>query len=391
MKPRRRRLHIVLAAAAVSTAAVGVARPAGGVAPASVPGCSTSVAAAPSLSVTPRFVRVPGSPFGVVATRDGAVLVSLPNLHGGGAIAVLRGASQLRLVRTVAVRRPSMPLGLALSANGKRLYAADGLGATVISVPRAERGASGAVVRLLADRGSGPIEALLSRSGRYLFVSDEYSGAISVFDLAAKPKSALVGAVPVPPGPVGLALSADGRYLFATSELGLNGQPADGSVSVIDAVKATTHPARALIRSVPAGCSPVRLLLSPDGKTVWISARGSNAVVAFDTRSLIDGTADAPLAVVPVGSAPVGLTLLRHGSLLAVANSNRFDNPAATAGISIVDTAGALAGDRQPVVGTIPARSFPRELATSRDGRELYITNYGSAVVESISTGSLPG
>jgi DNA-binding beta-propeller fold protein YncE len=323
----RRRLLDLLVVVIVTGAAVGGARPAGGVTSQSVPACSTTVAPAPPLPVTPQFVRVPGAPFGVVAAPEGTVFVAPPNEH---AVAVLHGARRLKLQRTVMVRRPSTPLGLALSANGKRLYAADDVGVTVLGVPRVEQGEDGSVLRSLSDHGSDPIEVVASRSGRYVFVSDEYSGSISVFDLAATPRRALVGAVPVPPGPVGLALSADGRYLFATTELGMDGQIAHGTISVIDAAKATTDPAHALIRSIPAGCSPVRLVVSPDGRTVWVTDRGSNAVVAFDSQALIDGSAKTPLAVVPVGAAPVGLALLRDGSLLAAANSNRFGNPSAS-------------------------------------------------------------
>jgi DNA-binding beta-propeller fold protein YncE len=156
-----------------------------------------------------------------------------------------------------------------------------------------------------------------------------------------------------------------------------------------DAAKAVRDPATSVVRRIDAGCSPVRVVVSPEGRVVWVTARGSNALVAFDERALVDGAAATPIAVVPVGAAPVGLHFLRHGTLLAVANSNRFAEPSSPQTISFVDVAKGLAGASDALVGTVAAGAFPRELVSSRDGSKLYVTNFGSASVEVVPIAAL--
>jgi DNA-binding beta-propeller fold protein YncE len=69
--------------------------------------------------------------------------------------------------------------------------------------------------------------------------------------------------------------------------------------------------------------------------------------------------AHALLAVVRVGQAPVGLRLVRNGTLIVVADSNRF-------------------------VGL-----FPREMALVPGGQQLLVTNYASGQLEAVSVASI--
>ena len=67
----------------------------------------------------------------------------------------------------------------------------------------------------------------------------------------------------------------------------------------------------------------MRVALAPDGTEAWVTALQSNALLAFNAKSLLVHPASALQAVIPVGSEPVGLALVDDGQLALVANSNR--------------------------------------------------------------------
>jgi DNA-binding beta-propeller fold protein YncE len=78
------------------------------------------------------------------------------------------------------------------------------------------------------DGTLGQIEAAFSSNDRYLFVTDENSARLSVFNVERAVRSGfhsadvVVGQVLLSPGPVDIAVSPDGRWVYATTE-GPNG------------------------------------------------------------------------------------------------------------------------------------------------------------------------
>ena len=81
--------------------------------------------------------------------------------------------------------------------------------------------------------------------------------------------------------------------------------------------------------------------------------------------------------------------LVRNGSLVVVADSNRFGAASASSDLSVVDVAAALAG-KPAVVGRIPAGQFPREMALEPDGQRLLVSNYLSGQLEAVSIPGIP-
>jgi len=161
-----------------------------------------------------------------------------------------------------------------------------------------------------------------------------------------------------------------------------------GTLTVVDVQRAEHDPSHALRSRVLAGCSPVRVVLSSSGNLAWVTARGSNTVLAFDTARLLHDPNHALLATTAVGSAPVGAILLDHDRLLVVANSNRFANDQTPQTITLLDTQQVLAGHRA-VLGTLRVGIFPRELDVSPDGQSLLLTNYGSNTLSIIDVARL--
>ncbi len=95
------------------------------------------------------------------------------------------------------------------------------------------------------------------------------------------------------------------------------------------------------------------------------------------------------IAKVPVGEAPIGLALVRHGTRIVVADSNRYHVPGAVSSLAVVNVAAALAG-KPALLGYLRAGGFPRQMALAPDGRTLLVTNFNSRQLESVSVAGLP-
>jgi DNA-binding beta-propeller fold protein YncE len=355
--------------------------------------CDTAVAAAPALgAVSQAAVPVPGSPFSVVATADGRW--SFVTLNS--AVEVLSNRSPAPVAdRQVSV--PGTPQGEQLTNDGRYLLVADGSGAVVIDVARAEDGAAGAVLGTLSSpAGQGAVEVAVSPDDRFAFVTLELSDSLAVFDLHKALASGFgpadfAGTVPLGTAPVGLAVSPDGRWIYATSESakGAATAQAAGTVTVIGLRQAETRPADAVAGTVPAGCSPVRVVTSADGKVVWVTARGSDAVLGFSAAALRTDPGHALLARVQVGEAPVGLALSGDGQRLVVADSDRFSAKGATANLAVVNVRAALAG-RPALLGLIPAGAFPREMTVIPRTDTLLVTDYLAEQVQAVNLATAP-
>jgi DNA-binding beta-propeller fold protein YncE len=355
--------------------------------------CDTAVAAAPALgAVSQAAVPVPGSPFSVVATADGRW--SFVTLNS--AVEVLSNRSPAPVAdRQVSV--PGTPQGEQLTNDGRYLLVADGSGAVVIDVARAEDGAAGAVLGTLSSpAGRGAVEVAVSPDDRFAFVTLELSDSLAVFDLHKALASGFgpadfAGTVPLGTAPVGLAVSPDGRWIYATSESakGAATAQAAGTVTVIGLRQAETRPADAVAGTVPAGCSPVRVVTSADGKVVWVTARGSDAVLGFSAAALRTDPGHALLARVQVGEAPVGLALSGDGQRLVVADSDRFSAKGATANLAVVNVRAALAG-RPALLGLIPAGAFPREMTVIPRTDTLLVTDYLAEQVQAVNLATAP-
>jgi YVTN family beta-propeller protein len=154
--------------------------------------------------------------------------------------------------------------------------------------------------------------------------------------------------------------------------------------------RAKVDPEHSVVGSVPAGCSAVRLVLSPSGDRAYVTARNSNALLVFDTRKLLADPTNARLARIPMGSAPVGVAVVNGGRQVIVTNSNRFaGNADDRQSLTVID-ASRIAAGAAAIVGSIPAGAFPREMRVTADGRTLILTNFGSRTIQMIDLARLP-
>ena len=341
------------------------------------------------------MVAVRGNPFGVASTSDGRWSF-LDETRGS--VAVLSDVSFApRLVGTVSL--PLSAIGASITHDGRYLLIADGqMGAMVVSVARARSGVPDALLGTLSPprsgRGVGAIEVTSSLDDRFAFVSVEYGSEVAVYDLHAAladdfRRSTLIGTIPLGRAVVGEALSPDGRWLYVTSEISRHGPGPQGTLSVIDVKKAERDPAASVIATARAHCGPVRVAVTPDGSTVWVTARESDQLLAFSAARLRSDPAHALLAAIRVGEAPVGLAVVDGGRRVVVADSDRFNRPGQRAALTIVDAQAALAGT-PALLGTIPAGVFPREMSLEGNGRTLLVGNFASGQLEAVDVAALP-
>lgn len=337
-------------------------------------------------------VPLPGHPFSAIPSADGCtIFVSLTAKDSHLAV-LKRESGTVTLLHTVAAI--GQLGGMALSPDGRYLVAANGAGVTLFDTAKLVAGTDKPELGYLNDRaGAGSIYAAFTPDQHLLFVSDERSQSITVYDFAgllagkgAKP----VGEIRTGDAPVGLAFSPDGTRLYSTSEVAApsggcmeNGgrSHGPGSLMVIDVARAATDPSGAVLARVSAGCSPVRVALSPDGATAYVSARGQNALMVFDTAKLLADSDHALTTQVTVGTAPVGVAAAK--GKVFVTNSNRFGGGDAQS-VSVLDAA-----DLSAAPAVIAAGGFPRELKTTADGNTLLVTNYASGTLELVDLARL--
>jgi DNA-binding beta-propeller fold protein YncE len=284
---------------------------------------------------------------------------------------------------------PAPVHGEALTPDGRYLLAASGSGAVVLRAARAEHGRAGSVLGTLSSPGgAGAVEVALSRDGRFAFVTLQGSGTLAVFNLAAALASGLresgfVGTVRLGVSPIGVAMSRNGQWLYVTTQK-RDRQAGQGTLSVISVPRAESDPARSVQSTAPAGCDPGRVITT--GPTVWVTARASNALLAFSAGRLLSDPGRALIAKVRVGQAPIGLTALAGGRRILVANSGTHQ--ARQACLTVIDAAAALAG-RPALVGMIAAGVLPREFAVEPGGRTALVTNSASHQLEAVNVSQL--
>jgi DNA-binding beta-propeller fold protein YncE len=138
-------------------------------------------------------------------------------------------------------------------------------------------------------------------------------------------------------------------------------------------------------------------MLSPQGDRAYVSARGSDALLVFDTEKVKRSDPYSLIAAVPVGRSPVGVSVAKDGALIVVTASDRFTSDAnAPQHLTFVDATKIVAGgsadgtgDMGPVLGMVMAGAFPRELYLTPDGGTLLVSNARSQSLDAINLSTI--
>ncbi|HYC58735.1 MAG TPA: cytochrome D1 domain-containing protein [Thermoanaerobaculia bacterium] len=250
------------------------------------------------------------------------------------------------------------PRGLALSPDGKRLYAAvswwrDGKRARTGQERIAAFDAQ--TLKLIRDYASGtdPECVAVSTDGARLYISNEDAGTASIIDAGTgKHRATLV----VGTEPEGVTASPDGRWVYVTAET-------SNVVTVID-TKQERVAANILVDPRPRVS-----IFTKDGSRAWVSAEIGGTV------QLVDAKKHRIVKRVRLGPAdkPVGMVLSPDEKRLYVATGRGN-------GVAVVDTVSMR------VIATIPTGVRVWGIALTRDGRKLYAANSLSNTISVINT-----
>ncbi|MDR5833710.1 hypothetical protein [Caballeronia sp. LZ034LL] len=392
----------------------------------------------------PETVLGPGAaPNGVVAVDENAVFVAATatNSSGASVAEVLifgRVHNSLQQTGTVVLKSGDEAEGMSITPDKTTLVVAlENSGVALVNVGDALAGKAEPSIVDQSNGGTisdpGTFGTAVTPDGKYAFIANEFGkitptsppGNVGLIALSkqrdGRTTGTAVGFIPVVGSTIAdVSISADGQRAYATTEAvndkntTLSGTSnaalvstqcvednpqaptSNGALNVIDVAKAIAGAATpgstpnvirsAVLTTIAAACSPVRVQETLDGSSVWLTARGSNELLQFDRAKLTADPDNALLQTVPSnGLAPVGLYLDPVRPNLMITNSDRWNAsptstttpPVSQMNLSVFD----ISGPRAKLVQTLQTGAFPRAIATTDQEKTVFVTNYDDDTV----------
>ncbi len=189
----------------------------------------------------------------------------------------------------------------------------------------------------------------VSPDGRTLYVTNLFLYTLTSLDIAS---GQVIATAQLPAEPYTVAVSPDGTTLYVSIWGG-------SRVQVYSSASLT------LQQEWPTNERPNALVLSNDGRRLFVACAGDSSVWSFDTSmgTPIEQISTTLYPQAPLTSTPNALALSPDGNTLIVANA---DNNA----VAVVDVSNSARGI---VTGFIPTGWYPTGVLFSRDGRQIYI------------------
>jgi YVTN family beta-propeller protein len=287
-----------------------------------------------------------------------------------------------KILSQVAIRGASFK-GIVFAPNGKRVYASTMKGGIVVlKVSKDGKLDAAKPIELPPKRArhsgsSVPAGLAISADGKTLFASLNLTNSLAEIDLAS---GDVKREIPVGNAPYVVVLV--GRYAYVSnwagrlptgeSKTGPSGiaprvrvDPVrnianDGSVSVIDLETGRE------IAQIVVGLHPSGMLVTPDGKHVVVANASSDTLSVIDTRSrkVIETISTRPVERLPFGSAPNALAISPDGHRLYVSNGTNNS-------IAFVE----FAPPYSELLGCVPTGWYPAGLTFDSARGELYVAN----------------
>jgi 6-phosphogluconolactonase (cycloisomerase 2 family) len=215
---------------------------------------------------------------------------------------------------------------------------------------------------------------VLTDDGRGLLVVNAGSNEIALF---AVEDGGLRLADTVPSGgstPTSIAARGDLVYVLNNGSASIDGfRLADGSLQPLADSKRQLSDANA---------DGAQIAFSPDGRTLIVTERGTNSISAYaiDER----GYADGPTTIPSAGQTPYGFDFSGDDSLVVTEAFGGDIGKAAASSYAI-----AAPGKLEPVTGSVAdTRSEVCWAAVTKDGRFVYVTNFGDSTISSYRIGA---
>jgi DNA-binding beta-propeller fold protein YncE len=167
--------------------------------------------------------------------------------------------------------------------------------------------------------------------------------------------------------PVGVVVSPDGKSVYVGYEGGavLSQYSRDAETGKLTALSPAT---------VATGSGPRSVAVSPNGKSVYIANFGSDTVSEFSRNTETGKLTALSPATVATGSSPHGIEVSADGKSVYVAN---YDGKTISQYVRNEET-GRLTALSPP---TVAAATFPNGIAVSPDGKSVYTADRGSKAI----------
>jgi len=234
---------------------------------------------------------------GGTGLRSGTVFVTERQL---GSVAALDAATGAALWTA---KVGASPIGVTQPHGTGKVYSSDE-GAAQMSVLDRDTGAPVATIPM----GPLPHHLMASRNGRYVYVGEFGHNEVGVVDTCRDERVAGFVASPLPTARThAVWITRNGRDLYATNSRADRTQP--GDVAKLDARSG------ALLCNTMVGTDPSEVLVTPDGRTGYVSVRRENKIKELDL------TGPCPLLTgreALIGTMPDTLQLTNDGETLVV-------------------------------------------------------------------------
>ena len=300
-------------------------------------------------------------PLAITLSPDKSRVVVLLNGWREQGIQVLDRASG-RSVQTVPL--PAVFLGMAFSPDGKSLYVSGGNQDVIYRFDwRAGQATLGDSIALaVKQRGKSgtryPAGIAISRDGRTLYAAENLGDSLAVIDLVSR---RVVQRLPTEKYPYGVVVGLDGIvYAAAWGGWTVSAFPphADGTLGDGTRIRVARHPSA--------------LALSPDGSRVYVASGSTDKISVIATRALrVVATLNDPSPATGEGSTPNALAVSADGRRLFVAEAD--NNAIAVFDLSSFTSGQSEATGTDSLVGRIPVGWYPSTVVA--DGNDLLVTN----------------
>jgi 6-phosphogluconolactonase len=209
---------------------------------------------------------------------------------------------------------------------------------------------------------------VLSGDGAWLLVTNAGSDELSLFAVEADGLR-LAGRI----GSGGSAPTSVAERGGVAYTLNNGGTP---NISGFTISEAGLEPLEGSTRMLSGDADPAQIAFSPDGRTLVVTERGTNSISAFavDERDYAEGPATIPSS----GATPYGFDFANGSVIVTEAFGGEIGKAAASS------YALAEPGRLAPVSASVgDTRSEVCWAATTRDGRFVYVTNFGDGTISS--------
>jgi 6-phosphogluconolactonase (cycloisomerase 2 family) len=225
-------------------------------------------------------------------------------------------------------------------------------------IGRFETGGRGSGTPHLASQSSVVVD------GDSVLVTNAGSDELSLFRATADGLE-LAGRVPSGGShPTSVAVHGELAYVLNNGSPGIAGFSVD-----------SLEPIEGSQRMLAADADPAQIAFSPDGRMLIVTERGTNSISTFAVGD--DGKAEGPQTIASSGATPYGFDFA-GGSLVVTEAFGGEVGKAAASSYSL--SGGRLAPVSASVADT---RSEVCWAAVTRDGRFVYVTNFGDGTISS--------